>query len=41
MTEREMEFDMIGIDCAIANSLRRIMLSEVYEFGRNTIWFRP
>lgn len=29
LTEDEMEFDMIGIDPAIANSFRRILLAEV------------
>ncbi|XP_064623253.1 DNA-directed RNA polymerases I and III subunit RPAC1-like [Lineus longissimus] len=29
MTDREMEFDLIGIDASIANAYRRIMLSEV------------
>ena len=28
--ENEMEFDMIGIDAAIANAFRRILLSEVW-----------
>ena len=27
--EHFLEFDMIGIDCSIANSFRRIMLAEV------------
>ncbi|XP_074650733.1 DNA-directed RNA polymerases I and III subunit RPAC1-like [Tubulanus polymorphus] len=29
LTEREMEFDMVGIDAAIANAFRRILLAEV------------
>jgi DNA-directed RNA polymerase I and III subunit RPAC1 len=29
LTENEMEFDMVGIDAAIANAFRRILLSEV------------
>ena len=29
MTDDELEFDMIGIDAAIANAFRRILLSEV------------
>ncbi|KAI0242828.1 DNA-directed RNA polymerases I and III subunit RPAC1 [Lamellibrachia satsuma] len=29
LTDRELEFDMVGIDCAIANAFRRILLSEV------------
>ncbi|KAG1696487.1 DNA-directed RNA polymerases I and III subunit RPAC1 [Nymphon striatum] len=29
LTDSEMEFDMIGIDAAIANAFRRIMMSEV------------
>lgn len=29
LTEDEMEFDMIGIDAAIANAFRRILISEV------------
>ena len=27
--EEEMEFDMIGVDAAIANAFRRILLAEV------------
>ncbi|KAK2187589.1 hypothetical protein NP493_161g04012 [Ridgeia piscesae] len=29
LTDRDLEFDMVGIDCAIANAFRRILLSEV------------
>jgi DNA-directed RNA polymerase I and III subunit RPAC1 len=29
LTEREMEFDLVGVDASIANALRRIMISEV------------
>ena len=29
LTENEMEFDMVGIDAAIANAFRRILLAEV------------
>merc|ERR1711868_78423 len=29
LTAEEAEFDMIGIDAAIANALRRILLAEV------------
>lgn len=29
LTEEDMEFDMIGIDPAIANAFRRILISEV------------
>ena len=29
MDETTMEFDMVGIDAAIANAFRRIMLAEV------------
>ena len=29
LTDDEMEFDMIGIDAAVANAFRRILLSEV------------
>lgn len=29
LTDDEMEFDMIGIDAAIANAFRRILISEV------------
>ena len=32
MNESEMEFDLIGIDCSIANAYRRILLSEVIHF---------
>ena len=28
-SEEEMEFDMIGVDAAIANAIRRILLAEV------------
>ena len=28
----DIEFDMIGIDAAIVNAFRRILISEVYEF---------
>lgn len=27
--ENDLEFDIIGLDCSIANSFRRIMLAEV------------
>ena len=30
MDDRDMEFDLIGVDASIANAFRRIMLSEVY-----------
>ena len=29
LTEEEMEFDMVGVDPAVANAIRRILLSEV------------
>ena len=29
LTETEMEFDMVGIDAALANAFRRILLAEV------------
>lgn len=29
LTKEDMEFDMIGIDAAIANAFRRILISEV------------
>ncbi|KAJ1675529.1 DNA-directed RNA polymerase core subunit rpc40 [Spiromyces aspiralis] len=29
ITEREMEFDLVGVDAAVANALRRIMIAEV------------
>lgn len=32
LTEEDMEFDMIGIDAAIANAFRRILISEVCTF---------
>jgi len=32
LTDSEMEFDMIGIDPAIANAFRRILISEVIYF---------
>lgn len=30
MDENELEFDMVGIDAAIANAFRRILLAEVF-----------
>lgn len=30
MNDDELEFDMVGIDAAIANAFRRILLSEVF-----------
>lgn len=30
MDESTLEFDMVGIDAAIANAFRRILLAEVY-----------
>lgn len=30
LDENTMEFDMVGIDAAIANAFRRILLAEVY-----------
>lgn len=32
LNEDDMEFDMIGIDAAIANSFRRILIAEVRDF---------
>lgn len=32
LTEDDMEFDMIGIDAAIANAFRRILIAEVCAF---------
>ena len=32
-SEEEMEFDMIGVDAAIANAFRRILLAEVSNSG--------
>ena len=29
LEDQELEFDLIGVDCAIANAFRRILLSEV------------
>lgn len=31
MDENTLEFDMVGIDAAIANAFRRILLAEVLE----------
>ena len=31
MTKDDMEFDMIGIDAAIANAFRRILISEFFS----------
>jgi DNA-directed RNA polymerase I and III subunit RPAC1 len=36
--EDEMEFDMIGIDAAIANAFRRILISEVGTFIYIPVW---
>ena len=33
LDESELEFDMIGVDAAIANAVRRILLSEVSVFS--------
>ena len=30
--DNDMEFDLIGVDAAIANAFRRIMLAEVVDF---------
>ena len=35
-SEEEMEFDMIGVDAAIANAIRRILLAEVGQWRENT-----
>jgi len=35
-SESEMTFDLTGVDASIANSLRRIMLSEVCGNGCDT-----
>lgn len=32
MNDDELEFDMVGIDAAIANALRRILLAEVFAY---------
>lgn len=37
LTEDDMEFDMIGIDAAIANAFRRILIAEVHL----TLSFQP
>lgn len=37
LTEDEIEFDMIGIDAALANAFRRILISEVFFF-LNCFW---
>lgn len=36
MDENTMEFDMVGIDAAIANAFRRILLSEVLQCYMHT-----
>lgn len=33
MDENSLEFDMVGIDAAIANAFRRILLAEVFIGG--------
>lgn len=37
MDENSMEFDMVGIDAAIANAFRRILLAEVGS-RVNRVW---
>lgn len=32
-TETDMEFDLIGVDVALANSLRRVIISEVIIYN--------
>lgn len=32
MNDDELEFDMVGIDAAIANAFRRILLAEVFAY---------
>ena len=36
MTKDDMEFDMIGIDAAIANAFRRILISEIFTCLMNS-----
>lgn len=38
MDENTLEFDMVGIDAAIANAFRRILLAEVVEDVRGLEW---
>lgn len=33
LDENSLEFDMVGIDAAIANAFRRILLAEVFTGG--------
>ena len=33
LTDTDMEFDMVGIDAAVANAFRRILLAEVMLHG--------
>ena len=33
LNEEDMEFDMIGVDAAIANAFRRILIAEVCSYG--------
>lgn len=35
LDENSLEFDMVGIDAAIANAFRRILLAEVFIGGRS------
>ena len=44
MDKLQMEFDMVGVDAAIANALRRILLAEVsvallHEKCYSTCWY--
>lgn len=38
LTSDDIEFDLIGVDAAIANALRRILLSEVPTIAVETVW---
>jgi hypothetical protein len=39
LTDDMIEFDLVGVDAAIANALRRIMLAEVPTVAIETVWF--
>jgi hypothetical protein len=38
LTEESIEFDLVGVDAAIANALRRILLAEVPTVAIETVW---
>ena len=39
LTKEDLEFDLVGVDAAFANAIRRILLAEVYALWSN--YFMP